>query len=399
MESLAEDSFNTLPTEEDLNQNSEIDTCSILRFWEENENGKKKFNESYYLEEIITVQQQFSIEFWKEISGYEGLYLCSNLARVKYIPTGRIKQINTEAFRKRGAYTEISLSKDKKSKTHRLHRIIALTWLLNPDNLSDVNHIDGNKFNNILNNLEWISHKDNVKHSVKLGLDPKNNAGRAVLQLNPDTKEEIKRWQSAKKAGEALKLNPSNITQVCLGRRQTTGGFDWKYVENHKSIQKRKIPGYKGYFTSEDGDIFNTFGQKMRTRNLKGYRRTTLYIGSKSVHPLVHRLVAATYIPNPEGKPNVNHIDGNPLNNHFSNLEWCDQKENMNSIETKKKISRIVGKYSREGELLETFPSVKAVATTLGVLYSTMYDDISKNTIREGIYWEFLDPPLEKGKK
>lgn len=84
------------------------------------------------------------------------------------------------------------------------------------------------------------------------------------------------------------------------------------------------------YLVSEDGKVYNKkTGRYLKQTNIGwgGYYRVQL--GTKNGSPkLVHRLVAEIYLPNPENKPEVNHIDGNKLNNHVSNLEWVTAKEN-----------------------------------------------------------------------
>ena len=120
-------------------------------------------------------------EIWKDINGYEGLYQVSNLGRVrslnryvnsaiknnnKVIRKGKILKFNSNW----NNYLQVNLSKCGKEKMFAVHRLVALTFIPNPNNLSQVNHIDGNKFNNSVNNLEWCTAKENINHSWKLGL-------------------------------------------------------------------------------------------------------------------------------------------------------------------------------------------------------------------------------------
>ena len=92
----------------------------------------------------------------------------------------------------------------------------------------------------------------------------------------------------------------------------------------------KDIPGYDGYSVSSWGRVYNDkTGRFVRPEvHLKGYLRVDLFNEDGRKHMKVHRLVAEAFVPNPEGKPHINHIDGNNQNNSFSNLEWVTDEEN-----------------------------------------------------------------------
>lgn len=102
-------------------------------------------------------------EIWKDIKGYEGLYQVSNLGRVRNIKHNRVK--NT-TIRPNG-YEYVKLSKDNSTKNFTIHRLVAMTFIDNPNNLSDVNHKDEDKLNNSVTNLEWVSHQDNLNYGTR----------------------------------------------------------------------------------------------------------------------------------------------------------------------------------------------------------------------------------------
>jgi hypothetical protein len=109
-------------------------------------------------------------EIWLPVKDYEGYYEVSNLGRIKslariVINTGRILKEKYNALHlKRGGYHSVLLSKDTVKSTTSLHRLVANAFLPNPDNKKVVNHIDGNKLNNRVDNLEWTSHRENSCH-------------------------------------------------------------------------------------------------------------------------------------------------------------------------------------------------------------------------------------------
>lgn len=86
------------------------------------------------------------------------------------------------------------------------------------------------------------------------------------------------------------------------------------------------IKGHSDYLISENGEVYNTKTKKYLKSSASNTGYLTVYVDGKN--RLLHRLIAETFIPNPENKPCVNHIDGNKLNNAANNLEWCSYGEN-----------------------------------------------------------------------
>ena len=92
----------------------------------------------------------------------------------------------------------------------------------------------------------------------------------------------------------------------------------------------KKIKGYENYLISDRGRVYNYKYKKFRKLgNVRGYHQVDLCKNGVMKTLAIHRLVALAFIPNPENKETVNHIDGCKTNNHADNLEWCTQKENV----------------------------------------------------------------------
>ena len=172
----------------------------------------------------------------------------------------------------------------------------------------------------------------------------------------------------------------------------------------------RNIPGFDGaYQVSDCGEIRST--DRMVSMIMKGkscqsfrpghtiipsktkcgYLDVVLYKDGKGHHCLVHRIVAAVFIPNPMGLPQVNHIDENKENNAASNLEWCTAKENSSWGTRPQRLQTKVGKYNMFGELLDEFDSVRDAAKDAGCDYTTIVHCCQgKQQMARGYVWRYL---------
>lgn len=115
-------------------------------------------------------------EEWRPIKGYEGLYEISNLGRIKSLPKRQVILHGTErtyyergeiilSTKRKKRYAIVSLRRGTTKKAFQVHRLVALTFIPNPNNLPYVNHIDENTLNNAADNLEWCTHSYNLRYS------------------------------------------------------------------------------------------------------------------------------------------------------------------------------------------------------------------------------------------
>lgn len=118
------------------------------------------------------------MELWKDLYGYEGIYQVSSLGNIKRLPLIIKSKNNIHKYYKemllkpsktKYGYLKVSLTKYKKI-TYLLHRLVALTFIDNPENKPQVNHKDANKSNNNISNLEWVTSNENIQHAYRNGL-------------------------------------------------------------------------------------------------------------------------------------------------------------------------------------------------------------------------------------
>ena len=170
-------------------------------------------------------------EIWKPIKDYEGLYEVSNFGRVKSLGNGKSNNSKERILKPGkvgGGYLKICLCKNREINQFFIHRLVAETFISNPDNLPEVNHKDENKENNSVENLEWCTHKDNCNHGTRNERSAKKQS-KKVLQFTLDG-EFIREWPSA---SEVVRngFSQGNVSACCQGKYKQAYGFIWKYKE------------------------------------------------------------------------------------------------------------------------------------------------------------------------
>lgn len=176
------------------------------------------------------------------IIGYEGIYEISNYGNVKSLAktwfvgrkhTSYITKPDSMIYQRtdKDGYKFVSLRKDLKIKYFKIHRLVAIHFIDNPDNKKEVNHKDCIKSNNFVLNLEWCTGLENIRHAklnnlIKSGVNCSWISPIAQYSLNGDL---IKNWDFIKQAADNLGLNKDCISLTCSGLQKTSGGFIWKY--------------------------------------------------------------------------------------------------------------------------------------------------------------------------
>ena len=149
----------------------------------------------------------------KDIVGYEGLYAVTSCGKVWSYRNERFLKPEDNGH----GYLRVKLCKDRKEKKYMIHRLVADAYIPNPDNLPQVDHIDEDRTNNCVNNLQWITNRDNCRKSHN----------KAILQYSLDG-EFLREWSSATDVGREAQ---ANICYCLKGKTKSAYGFVWKYKE------------------------------------------------------------------------------------------------------------------------------------------------------------------------
>lgn len=186
------------------------------------------------------------MEIWKDVKGYEGKYQISNYGEIKSLTrwgNGRIlKGGKTKEKPQQYRYIALVGTGRKDIKHKYIHRLVAEAFIPNPNNYTEVNHIDGNTMNNHADNLEWCTHKQNMENAHKRGVlvaghlsetGAKHPKAKTVLQFTKDGKF-IREWESVNQIMRETGIPASTIFRVCNPKykhEHSAYGYVWRYKD------------------------------------------------------------------------------------------------------------------------------------------------------------------------
>lgn len=191
-------------------------------------------------------------EVWKDIEGYEGYYQVSNLGRVKIVErevlrrNGTSMTVNEKILAACGTpYKHVGLSRDNITDLRRVHRLVAESFIPNPDGLNDVDHINCDKTDNRVSNLRWCSRKQNIQYAQENGLlrpqgynkwSKEKQKHYSRIRRKAIVRSDGKEYLCTQDAADDLGVTYSVISHVLRGLTETCKGYSFKYLhkEEHK---------------------------------------------------------------------------------------------------------------------------------------------------------------------
>lgn len=181
-------------------------------------------------------------EEWRAIAGFEGRYEVSNFGRVKSLkrmrsgkhgaPTPIPERIMKPSFDRHG-YLKVCLRNEHGATNHSVHQLVAKAFIPNPNRYQQINHIDEDKTNNHVSNLEWCTPRYNCTYGTRLKRCSKR-ISKPVVGINGEV---LMHFNSARQASRVLGIDASSITAVCRGKAHTAGGYMWRYDDKRRESE------------------------------------------------------------------------------------------------------------------------------------------------------------------
>jgi hypothetical protein len=313
---------------------------------------------------------------------------------------GRIRGLKGKIFNRKpdkSGYISCTVINSKGREVGRkIHVLVAMAFIPNPENKLIVNHINGIKYDNRVINLEWATPSEN-SGPMKLSQVRGDNR-RSVVQYSL-TGQPIRLWESVTEAASAVGGGTTYISKACLGSRPAYHGYQWRYYD--QLIEQPEGEQWKSL-------VYN--GREMEVSNLERVRTATgriighenpygyMFLKFNDTHVGIHRLVCLAWKPIENAELlYVNHIDNNGKNNRLENLEWVTAFGNRDHycknflIRGNSNQGRPVEQLSRDGEVIAIFGSAKEAFEKTGVQCTNITKVCQGKTLKSagGFIWRY----------
>lgn len=167
------------------------------------------------------LEPDLSLENWIPIAGWENSYQISNYLRIRRTGSNKIKKVRMNSK----SYVDVPLFLGSANKYPQLHRLVAATFIQNPNNLPEVNHKNKIRWDCRVINLEWTTARGNKSHGDSIFA---HDYKKPIIQMDLSG-EIVKEWPGISEAAREMKLSSGNLVGRCNGVGKTLGGFKWKY--------------------------------------------------------------------------------------------------------------------------------------------------------------------------
>lgn len=337
-----------------------------------------------------------SVEIWKVIEEFPN-YSVSNLGNVKNIKTGN----SLNPSRSLDGYEIVPLSASGKKHNIRVHRALALAFIPNPENKTDVDHIDRIRHNNVLSNLRWATKKENAQNKTRSPIGVKYR--RSVWKCDKKTGERLELFESTSLAAKSVYHSTKNkaprnaISSAAKGCVPNAYGYKWEYDygEFIEGETWREIPPDALGFPSREKTNYH-ISDMGRLRCPNGFIRIpyTNPVGYLSLSIeghlfYAHRIVALTFLEKIPGKPLVNHIDGDKGNCNVYNLEFVTHLENNIHARDTGLNKQVIGvcQYDLSGRFIKRYTSISQASKALNVSQTYIYKGLYSGYTSAGFQW------------
>jgi hypothetical protein len=355
------------PAVDHIDRNKINNNIENLRWVTVSENNKNRIRRKMKHINMPTFSKLSTNEVWKNPIQTDKNLFASSKGNIKYK-----NRLVTQTKHKDYMYINVN------KKRYSVHRLIAMAFSNNPLNLPIVNHKDGNKSNNDVENLEWTTQKENVIHSVKLNGNKQKlpKKGKEIIQLDLDGKI-INKFISIHEAANKINIDPSVISSVCRNKSKTAGGYNWSFIEN--------IQNKENISTNKGKKIHKICQLDKNGKLLKEYN--TSHEASKETNVKSFNIQQACRKDNKTA----------------GGFVWCyeqDLNKNINVKVTVKKKGIKIGKYSLGDKLLNTYDSMIDAANSNNLLLSNLSRTCNKNKNNKtkdydfkcgGFIWKYMN--------
>jgi hypothetical protein len=271
-----------------------------------------------------------------------------------------------------------------------MHRAVAHTFLPSPKNplAITVNHIDGDKSNNCVDNLEWATQSEQIIHASK---DIKRQKRKVISQSSDGTEVQ---FLGSKEAAETLNIDQKKLIDA-IYRNVTIKGYTFSWLKPHYDevvdIEGELWKQYvllgeiTNYYISNKGRVKREQGLFRLNERFK-YYQLTIRLNGKSYNKQVHLMVAETFLERPEsGEPMVDHIDKDTKNNTVDNLEWVSRLE-----QNRRASAKPIAKYNLDNQFLRYYETTQIAAESESLNSTTLSEYARKETPLKGYIYKQL---------